>query len=415
MAEDLRFYDSHSANERVVSLNVLDRESIEAISRTYGLSAEEGKARIGKGISSLSSYYVSFGERFTLPFLAPLDDYPVPEITDALAIDVKNRGCDALALYLNPHAAAELSNKNGESSVISVGLDNLKPTVASLVEFDDEGKEPVIAIIQNDVYLHEKSLFSYGFYKSDGELYGIIPFTLSVSDERIEELEGGVNVYFRNAQTETVQANLASEMENVKDVIKEVKDKLEFVRKRDLNLNFILDGGEDMVAFQANYEDEKGDAVYVVDISKRRLEMARKEEDKKLIIRHEFLHALDKMLGGGVKTFSELNGGKLLDILSRNLFSGEEILLGDNGEGIDWGDKADRIRDLFTESCVFESDGFMPGHATSNIKEFFVSNLNIYLDQRFSSRLNSLPNEERDSLDRFYKELINYLSQQASE
>jgi hypothetical protein len=287
------------------------------------------------------------------------------------------------ALYLKREKLTESSNllsiKDGLSYL--VGKFNNFPNEEGLYLFENDKNKNVKVSFENSNHIHLDKFFSYGLYNSKDELIAILPFDGKHKDQEVSWNTKCIDkIYLRELKDTSTEKFFEDLILKVDKQMEMVNKKFDIEDEKRPKINVLLSDEEKFRAKAFTYLNELGEKNGLIYLSKRRLEED-SVNNQLLIFRHEYLHNVDSVLGAG-ENFSQKNKDKILSIASNAL--NQVITSSSDKEEIKWGDK-DTITYLFSESSFFD-EGW-EGHPTENIREFFVSSMNIFLDPEFEKNL----------------------------
>jgi hypothetical protein len=244
----------------------------------------------------------------------------------------------------------------------------------------------------NSIYIHPDKFFSFGIYNSKNELSAILPFDGKNKDQKVSwNMEFIDKIYLREVEDSDVEKFFKDLAFQANQQMKVINEKLGIDNERRPKIDVLLSDEKKHKARAFNYLDEFNKRRGFIYLSKNRL----KEEspnNQLRIFRHEYLHNMDCALGVD-DNFSEKNKNKILAIASNIL--NQPIISLPNDEKIQWGDK-NAVSDLFRESSFFD-EGY-EGHPTDNVREFFVSTMNIFLDPEFEKNLKNKSEKDQKKI-----------------
>ncbi|MFA6446342.1 MAG: hypothetical protein WCW14_03805 [Candidatus Paceibacterota bacterium] len=414
MSETLIQQEERTSNpEKLLSkFERLTEEEISSIGEKFNLAPEVAREKILHGLNMLGATFVVDGHGGISEYMSsiPMDEYIETPIQTPAKLNIGELGVDDFGIFFRNDKLLSLV---GATKVTAEKYYKLPFSyngqeaegIYWFCEFFSEGEFSKI-IIPNQLHPHPDRTFSYGIFSPEGQLYGIIPIESSTKDREIiaPNLDNFRQIFLRGDLTPEDEKLLLQYSSEVNREVALVNGRLGIPHGFIQNQELILEAGEHHGAFSITYKDGEENPHHLLFFSRNRVEnMKDRPANRARVFRHEYIHNLDSALGDGEHTFSELISDEMLIIISKHLFAGDKLLRMDYDQSkINWPNKA-KVYTTFTETHVFPGPGL--GHSEENIRELFVSIMNVYLDPFFEEALQSRPESERLVMKQLYTEL----------
>lgn len=331
----------------------------------------------------------------------PLQLIPKHHFRNIAVLNIGLAGLDEFGIYLRNSWADILVtdmqknefNRWGCLSLVYNGQDVQKAEWC--LEGGWRGRETSKVHIPNDVYPKTQKLFSYGLLDKEGKVCAIFPFKSTKIDRKLESVYPELNNIYLRMVKSADEKELLDVVEEIATMISDCQSKLEL--KSVPRVDIILDGRMRYGAF--SYQN----TLY---FSRGRLKAADTPRKRGFLVRHEYLHHVDGLLGKDKLPFSCLIQQRISEIVNRHLFNGEQVYGQDDYLSQEYRDKIINLSET-----MFFDEGYVGGHPQDGSKELLISILACSLDPLFHKTLQRKPRE----IQNVYREIVSIVQERILE